>query len=89
MSNTECNECKLDPEKRCEEPNSLFMVLHLMRENIIKEFAEQDFVRVRRCVKCGYFKGCDEDEPKGTHGWCERYDEVRIDYDYCSEAKEK
>ena len=76
MNETECQECAIDPEQ-------------LMREKILKEFAEQDFVRVRRCLKCGFFKGCDGAEPQGASGWCERYDELRIDYDYCSEAKKR
>lgn len=66
----ECQECDIDPEQ-------------LMREKILKEFAEQDFVRVRRCSKCGFYND------SASVGWCERYDEMRFKTDYCSEAKEK
>lgn len=73
MNETECQECAIDPEQ-------------LMREKILKEFAEQDFVRVRRCSKCGHY---DPDGGRRSTGWCIRYDEMRIDTDYCSEAKER
>ena len=70
MSEMECNECTVDPEQ-------------MIREKIIKEFAEQDFVRVRRCVNCGFH------QKSNAVGWCDRYDEMRFDTDYCSEAKPK
>ena len=68
--NNECTDCAVDATQ-------------LLREKIIKNLAECDFVHVLRC------KYCKEYHESYAVGWCYRYDEPRMPMSYCSEGKAK
>ena len=66
--NENCTECTVDATQ-------------LLREKIIKNLAECDFVHVLRC------KYCREYPESSAIGWCNRYDEPKMSMSYCSEGK--
>ena len=70
MSNIdkECGDCTVNPEQQ-------------LREKIIKDLAEMDFVHVIRCQQCEQYR------ESQVVGWCDRYDEPKMKLSFCSEGK--
>ena len=70
MSNNdkECGECTVNPEQQ-------------LREKIIRNLAELDFVHVCRCQNCTQY------HETAAVGWCDRYDEPKMRQSYCSEGQ--
>ena len=52
-----------------------------LREKVISNMAEMDFVHVIRCQKCEQYR------ESQVFGWCDRYDEPKMKLSFCSEGK--
>lgn len=52
-----------------------------LREKVISNMAEIDFVHVIRCQKCEQYR------ESQVVGWCDRYDEPKMKLSFCSEGK--